>query len=294
MIVLKLRIVHKTEYRYTEPVSVSHHIAHLVPRNSGTQSSVSRELSITPEPSLRRERVDAFGNRCVYFAVQEPHTHLVVTSRALVDVLPAEPKLPFAGQAWNQVRDRLATDGRPDILSAYGFVFESPYVPTSVALAQYARPSFAEDRPLLLAVADLTRRINQDFVYDPTSTTVATPVAEVLRLRRGVCQDFAHLQIACLRSLGLAARYVSGYLLTRPPPGRPRLVGADASHAWLSVFVPEFGWVDFDPTNNVVPGGEHVQLAVGRDFGDVAPVRGVILGGGQHKVIVSVDVEPLP
>lgn len=294
MIAVKLRISHQTEYLYTEPVSVSHHLAHLVPRNSSTQTCLTRELAVQPEPSLRRERVDVYGNRCVYFAVQEPHTRLVVLSRALVDVLPAEPKLPFAGQPWTEVRDRLAQDRRPDILSAYGYVFESPYVPRSAGLAEYARASFPAGRPLLVAVSDLTRRINQDFVYDPTSTTVATPVAEVLRLRRGVCQDFAHLQIACLRSLGLAARYVSGYLLTRPPPGRPRLVGADASHAWLSVFVPEFGWVDFDPTNDVVPGDEHVQLALGRDFGDVAPVRGVILGGGQHTVVVSVDVEPLP
>lgn len=290
---MKLRIQHQTAYHYTEPVSVSHHMAHLVPRNSSTQTCLSRELVISPEPALRRERVDAYGNRCVYFSIQEPHTQLVVLSRALVDVLPVEQSLPFSGQPWQEVRDRLAKDRRPDILSAYAFSFDSPYAPLSASMAEYARTSFPNGRPLLEAVADLTRRIHEDFTYDPASTTVATPVAEVFRLRRGVCQDFAHLQIACLRSLGLAARYVSGYLLTRPPPGRPRLVGADASHAWLSVFVPEFGWVDFDPTNDVVPGGEHVQVAVGRDFGDVAPVRGVILGGGQHRVAVSVDVEPL-
>ncbi|MDX2022607.1 MAG: transglutaminase family protein [Deltaproteobacteria bacterium] len=290
---MKLRIVHQTEYLYTEPVSVSHHMAHLVPRNSGSQTCLTRELTISPEPAIRRERVDSFGNRCVYFSIQEPHSRLVVLSKALVDVLPAEQSLPFSGQAWNVVRQRLATEHRPDILSAYGFVFPSPYAVHAPGLAEYARPSFAEGRPLLETVADLTKRIYQDFKYDPTSTTVSTPVGEVLRLRRGVCQDFAHLQIACLRTHGLAARYVSGYLLTKPPPGQARLVGADASHAWLSVFVPEFGWVDFDPTNNVVPGEEHVQVAVGRDFGDVAPVRGVILGGGQHRVIVSVDVEPL-
>lgn len=290
---MKLRILHQTEYLYTEPVSVSHHMAHLVPRNSGSQTCLSRELNISPEPAVRRERVDSFGNRCVYFSIQEPHSRLVVLSKALVDVLPAEQSLPFSGQPWNVVRQRLAEEHRPDILSAYGFVFPSPYAAHAAGLNEYARSSFAEGRPLLEAVADLTKRIYQDFKYDPTSTTVSTPVGEVLRLRRGVCQDFAHLQIACLRTLGLAARYVSGYLLTKPPAGQARLVGADASHAWLSVFVPEFGWVDFDPTNNVVPGEEHVQVAVGRDFGDVAPVRGVILGGGQHRVVVSVDVEPL-
>lgn len=290
---MKLRISHETEYVYSDPVSVSHHLAHVVPRNSNGQTCISRELNISPEPAIRRERVDSFGNRCVYFSIQEPHTRLVVTSKAVVDVLPSEQTLPFAGQPWNVVRERLQTDHRPDILAAYAFVFASPYAIHAQGLAEYARSSFAEGRPLLESVADLTKRIYQDFKYDPTSTTVATPVSEVLRLRRGVCQDFAHLQIACLRIVGVAARYVSGYLLTKPPAGQARLVGADASHAWLSVFVPEFGWVDFDPTNNVVPGEEHVQLAVGRDFGDVTPVRGVILGGGKHRVDVSVDVEPI-
>ena len=291
---MKMRIAHRTEYVYSDPVSVSHHLAHVVPRNSSTQTCLSRELTISPEPAIRRERVDWFGNRSVYFSVQEPHSRLLVLSKAVVEVLPSEQTLPFAGQSWNAVRERLASDHRPDILAAYSFVFESAYATHAPGLLQYARTSFTEGRPLLDGVADLTKRIYQDFKYDPTSTTVSTPVSEVLRLRRGVCQDFAHLQIACLRTIGVAARYVSGYLLTKPPVGKPRLVGADASHAWLSVFVPEFGWVDFDPTNNVVPGDEHVQVAIGRDFGDVAPVSGVILGGGQHRVNVSVDVEPLP
>jgi len=289
---VKLRISHETEYVYSDAVSVSHHLAHVVPRNSNTQNCVSRELTISPEPAIRRERVDSFGNRCVYFSIQEPHSRLVVLSKSLVEVMPSERTLPFAGQPWEIVKERLATDHRPDILSAYGFVFASPYAIPAVGLYEYARTSFAAGRPILEAVADLTKRIYQDFKYDPTSTTVSTPVSEVLRLRRGVCQDFAHLQIACLRLMGIATRYVSGYLVTKPPLGQPRLVGADASHAWVSVFVPEFGWVDFDPTNNVVPGEEHVQVAIGRDFGDVTPVRGVILGGGHHRVNVAVDVAP--
>jgi transglutaminase-like putative cysteine protease len=177
------------------------------------------------------------------------------------------------------------------VLDAYAFTFESSFIKVLPAVRDYATPSFAAGRPLLEGVRDLCRRIHADFVYDSEATDVATPVAEVLRRRRGVCQDFAHLAITGLRSLGLPARYVSGYLLTRPPPGRPRLVGADASHAWISAFVPDFGWVSFDPTNDIVPSDEHVTVAHGRDFADVTPLKGVIHGGGRHELRVAVDVE---
>ena len=170
---------------------------------------------------------------------------------------------------------------------------DSPFVAVRPAFREYAEPSFLPGRPLLEAVADLNERIYREFKYDPHFTTVATPLDEVLSERRGVCQDFAHLAIACLRSLGLAARYVSGYILTVPPPGRPRLVGADASHAWLSVFVPGLGWADFDPTNDLLPDLQHVTLAWGRDFSDISPLRGVILGGGEQKIDVRVTVEPI-
>jgi len=178
----------------------------------------------------------------------------------------------------------------PEVVEPYQFVFDSPQVRVSFELADYARESFKNGTPLLAGTKDLTRRIFTDFTYDPKATTVATPLEEVLMTRRGVCQDFAHLGIACLRSLGLPARYVSGYLRTRPPEGQPRLVGADASHAWFGVFNPGTGWVDFDPTNNVQPAEEHITVAYGRDFGDVSPVAGILTGGGKHNVKVSVDV----
>jgi len=176
------------------------------------------------------------------------------------------------------------------VLQAYAFCFDSPYIRASPDLAELAGPSFSPGRPLLEAMIDLTERIFTDFTYDPAATQISTPLAEVMRHRRGVCQDFAHLEIGCLRSMGLPGRYVSGYLLTRPPPGKPRLVGADASHAWISTFLPDFGWVDFDPANNLQPSGSHIVVAHGRDFSDVTPVRGVILGGGRHSLRVSVDV----
>jgi transglutaminase-like putative cysteine protease len=190
------------------------------------------------------------------------------------------------------VRDSVRRPRTRELLEAAGYAFESPYVTIVAEAAALAAPSFPAGRPLLEAVADLTRRIHADFTYDQRATTVSTPVSEVLANRRGVCQDFAHLQIACLRALGLPARYVSGYLSTTPPPGKPRLVGADASHAWLAVYVPGAGWVEFDPTNDVIPDDKHIVVAWGRDFGDVTPLRGVVMGGGSHSLRVSVDVSP--
>jgi transglutaminase-like putative cysteine protease len=194
---------------------------------------------------------------------------------------------------WEAVRDQLAVDRSPAVLEAYQYVFDSPHVPTSSDLAAFAAISFTPGRPWLEALLDLTRRIYTEFKYDKTATNIRTPPGEVLRLRRGVCQDFAHLQIGCLRSLGLAARYVSGYLVTSPPPGQPRLVGADASHAWLSAYSPEQGWVDVDPTNDLIPSLKHVSLAWGRDYSDVSPIKGVYIGGGHNGMTVAVDVMPL-
>jgi transglutaminase-like putative cysteine protease len=192
------------------------------------------------------------------------------------------------------VRDQLPADRNPTVLDAYQFVFDSRYVRSSAELADYARPSFTPGRPMLDAVLDLTRRVHQDFRYDQRATTVTTPLREVFAQRRGVCQDFAHLEIGCLRSLGLAARYVSGYLCTDPPPDQVRLVGADATHAWLSVYCREFGWIDVDPTNDRMPSDQHILLAWGRDYDDVSPIKGVILGGGQHVVKVAVEVTRCP
>jgi transglutaminase-like putative cysteine protease len=287
---VKYQVRHLTEYSYAEPVSLSHHLVHLSPRAENGQVCTRRELIINPPPAFRRDRVDQFGNRATYFSIEEPHRLLSVDSLFEVTVPPpARPPLLFP-VAWEDIRERLHSERRADVVEAFSFTFDSVHVRATAALAAYAAPSFPPGRPYLEAVMDLTRRIHDQFIYDPRATTVATPLAQVLEARRGVCQDFAHLQIGCLRSLGLAGRYISGYLLTRPPPGRPRLVGADASHAWAAVPLPDFGWVDFDPTNGLMPGDQHVTLAAGRDFADVTPVRGVILGGGHHDLSVSVDV----
>jgi transglutaminase-like putative cysteine protease len=290
---MKLRVVHRTAYAYSEPVSTSHHQAHLAPRDGEGRRTLVHDVAITPSPSLRRERFDYFGNRALHFSLREPHRALEVVTTSVVDLHPLPPPALSASPPWETVRDRVSTDRRRDLLDAYAFVFDSPLVKISRSLRDYAASSFPSGRPLLEAVRELTTRIRNGFTYDASATEVATPLAEVFRRRRGVCQDFAHVQIAGLRGLGLPARYVSGYLLTHPPPGRPRLIGADASHAWISVFVPDLGWVDFDPTNDLIPADEHVTVAYGRDFSDVTPLKGVILGGGRHEVKVSVDVHAL-
>jgi transglutaminase-like putative cysteine protease len=217
---------------------------------------------------------------------------LTVIALSRVHVTAAPPAIdPETSAAWEDIRDALASYS--DLVEVYQFVFDSELVKASAALREYAAQSFTPRRPIVAAALDLCGRIYHDFTYDPTATTVSTPLPVVLQLRRGVCQDFAHLAIGCLRSLGLAARYVSGYLLTRPPEGKTRLVGSDASHAWLSVYTGNSGWLDFDPTNNVVPSLEHITLAWGRDYSDVCPIQGVFIGGGQHGLSVSVDVAPL-
>lgn len=290
---MKLKVIHKTAYAYTDAVSTSHHLAHLAPRGGEGRHMFSHDVAITPQPSVTRERLDFFGNRTLYFSVREPHRSLEVVATSVVDIAPLRPPRLDTSPPWNEIRDRLRRDRRRDLLDAYAFTFDSPYARVTPELFDYAQPSFPEGRALLLGVRDLTHRIYEDFEYDPTATDVTTALDVVMRLRRGVCQDFAHVQIACLRAMGLPARYVSGYLVTHPPPGRPRLVGADASHAWVTVFAPDIGWTDFDPTNDLLPSDEHVTVAHGRDFSDVTPLKGVILGGGRHEVRVSVDVEPI-
>jgi transglutaminase-like putative cysteine protease len=289
---VKLKVVHRTVYSYSEVVSTSRHEARLSPREHEHQHTLAHQVEITPRPALRRRRFDYFGNRALHFTLDEPHRSLEVVAQSVVEVTPM--LLPELGRTepWEAVRDRMRADHKRDVLDAYEMAFASPHVPRTPGLGEYAAPSFPAGRPVLEGVRDLTRRIHADFVYDPRATDVSTPLLRVLETRRGVCQDFAHLMIGCLRAVGLAGRYVSGYLLTRPPPGKPRLVGADASHAWVSTWVPELGWVDFDPTNDVIPADEHVAIGHGRDFGDVTPLRGVILGGGAHTLHVSVDVAP--
>ena len=269
---------HRTVYDYPEKVAESQHLARLRPREDGGQRCWRHVLRIEPEPGTREDRVDAFGNGFTFFAQEVAHAVLWVEA------------LSVASPAWEEVAEGLAEDAGVAHLEAQPFRFASGQVPVSEALAAYARPSFGRGRGLLEAVRDLTGRIFRDFCFDASATAVATPVEAVLRERRGVCQDFAHLEIACLRSLGLAARYVSGYLETLPPPGQARLVGADASHAWISVYCPSSGWVEFDPTNDCVAGPRHLRLAWGRDYGDVSPLRGVTLGGGEQPPRVMVDV----
>jgi transglutaminase-like putative cysteine protease len=287
---MKLRIRHATRYRYGEPVTTSYHEAHLVPRSGPGVTLSEVAVQITPTPTFRREREDYFGNPTLSFSLHEPHVELEVIARCIV-TSPSPSASPPPSPPWEEVRAHVCETHSPEALAAFELTFDSPRIQTGADLAAYAAPSFPAGRPLLEAVRDLTRRIHQEFRYDPAATAVSTSVAEVLHDRHGVCQDFAHLQIGCLRALGLPARYVSGYLLTRPPPGRPKLVGADASHAWVSVYAPGAGWVDFDPTNDLLPGDEHVTVAFGRDFADVTPLKGVILGGGAHQVQVAVDVE---
>jgi len=288
---VKYRVRHKTVYDYSEAVSICHSTAHVQPRATPGQQCARCDVSIEPSPDARAGRVDSFGNHAIYFSVQRPHRQLVVEAQSEVDVATNGVDAT-ASRPWEETRDGVRT-WAGEAIDAVQFVFDSPLVRWNAALAGYARQSFSPRRPLLEAAADLTARINADFTYDTTATQISTPLEEVWANRRGVCQDFAHVQLACLRSLGLPARYVSGYVLNQQSPGQPQLIGGDASHAWVSVFAPECGWVDFDPTNNVRPGGEHVTLAWGRDFSDVSPIRGVILGGGRHTVSVCVEMMKL-
>jgi transglutaminase-like putative cysteine protease len=289
---MEYRVAHTTRYDYSQPVSLCHNLAHLAPRDIPRQRCCLTSLSIVPQPAVVRRHRDYFGNEAVFFTIQEPHRQLVIEATHVLRLTPEPSPDAAASAPWEEVRDGLPADRSPAALEAYQFAFDSSCVQASAALADYARPSFPAGRPFLEAVLDLTQRIHRDFVYDPRATTVATPVEEVLAHHRGVCQDFAHLQIGCLRSLGLPARYVSGYLCTTASAGQPRLIGTDASHAWLSVWCPRLGWVDVDPTNNQIPTDRHLLLAWGRDYDDVSPIKGVLLGGSRHGVHVAVAVVP--
>ncbi len=279
---MNYKITHRTEYRYDAQVSSSYSEAHLVPRRLPYQVCLSSEVVVSPQPLDYRERYDFFDNRTSFFSIHEPHTVLSVTATSVVDVVDHGGQLPLA---------RLRGDNDPEVITARQYRLDSPLVAASPTLAAYAAPSFAPNRPLIDSVVELTSRIHADFDYEPGTTTIATSVSEVLERRHGVCQDFAHLAIGCLRSMGLPARYISGYLETDPPPGRPKLVGADATHAWLAVFLPDSGWLDLDPTNDRIPNERYITTAWGRDYADVTPLKGVVFSGAsEHKLKVSVDV----
>ena len=290
---MQYAVRHSTIYTYPDTVSICQNDVHLTPRQTPFQTSSGFRLEVSPEPMLMRSWTDYFGNEVRYFSLEEPHDELRVTALSRVNVSPRAVPLPQQTPVWETVQDQLARAETSEMRMMSQFRFESPYVQFLDEARDYARVSFTPGRPLLEAALDLTSRIYHEFEYAPTSTSISTPTRDVIKQRRGVCQDFAHLQITALRSLGLAARYVSGYLVTMPAPGKPKLVGADASHAWLAIFCPGHGWIDLDPTNNLVPQERHVTIGWGRDYSDVCPIQGVLTGGGTHVLTVSVDVAPV-
>jgi transglutaminase-like putative cysteine protease len=291
----RYRVDHHTEYVYAATTATSQHLAYLAPRKLPRQEVHWHELTIDPAPADRSSRVDYFGNTAESFTMLTPYKALSAVSRSLVTVLDHAPiNDSVASPPWEWVRDQLASGSPSAPLDAIEFSAQSPYVDLGPEIEAFGRASFPSGRPLLDGAMDLMHRIHRAFTFDPAATSIATPVSRILAGQRGVCQDFAHVHLACFRALGLSARYVSGYLLTDPPPGQPRLIGADASHAWVSVWCPVNGWVDLDPTNDLRPGLRHVTLAWGRDYGDVSPLRGVVLGGGSHVLRVGVSVLPEP
>lgn len=290
---MKYKVTHNTAYGYQEMVSVCHNEAYLTPRPRFGQVCEYHRLLVTPPPATTGRRQDYFGNPLSYFSFNEGFDKLHVKAVSRVEVSLPAPAVSDDSQPWEQVVAEVRNDRGAVALNAYQFAFESPLVPTTAELAEYGRSAFTSKKPIVAALAELTSRIHEDFEFDATATSVSTPVLQVLEARRGVCQDFAHLQVAVLRSLGLPARYVSGYVRTYPPPGKERMVGADASHAWVSVYCGSAGWVDVDPTNNLFPSEDHITLAWGRDYSDVCPIKGVFVGGGATTLKVSVDVLPL-
>ncbi|MGL1833446.1 transglutaminase family protein [Rhodocyclaceae bacterium SMB388] len=296
MSTVRYHIRHDTLYRYDQTVGESHQLLRLVPRTLSWQQCIAHRIEISPEPSQWRDFRDSFGNSVRALHFEADHDLLSVRSESWVELQPRPMPEPETSAPWECVRDALRYQAgkRMDAatLSATGFLFESTDVRIKRDFADYARSSFEPGRPLLAAVNDLMQRIFDEFTFDPGATEISTPVTEVFANRRGVCQDFAHFMISCLRSTGVSARYMSGYLLTRPPPGRKRLIGADATHAWVSVFLPGHGWIDFDPTNAVRPDLEHITIGWGRDFSDISPMRGVLLGGGGHEPEIAVTVVP--
>jgi transglutaminase-like putative cysteine protease len=290
-----LHVVHETRYDYSPAVKTAQHMAHLKPATTRWQRLLKHQLTILPAPDRQTEALDVYGNTRAFFSLRSRHDELKVVAESTV--VTSAPVAPQSIMPWEEVRERLRYHRGAAYDSAAEFVFPSQYVPRHEEFVAYARPSFMPGRPMLEAAHELMERIHADFEYDTDVTDVSTPVLEALKLRHGVCQDFAHVMLACLRSLNLPARYVSGYLLTSPPPGQPRLVGSDASHAWVSVYLPGDGepgeWADLDPTNNRAPGEDYVTLATGRYYSDVTPLRGVLHGGADHELHVAVTVTPV-
>jgi transglutaminase-like putative cysteine protease len=290
---VRYRVRHSSAYRYGNDIMLAHHLLHLTPRPTDVQRVRGSRIEVEPKPSVISEHQDYFGNPTTYLEMHEPHMRLSVRTEIDIVVDTKRPAVSQLNAPWESLRELLITAPDDGSRAASVFAFTSPKVTVSGDLRDFALPSFPKGRPIGKAVLDLTTRINDEFTFDPDATTISTPVSEVLENRRGVCQDFAHLQIACLRSLGLAARYVSGYLHTRPPPGKPKAVGADVSHAWLSVWCGGDIWLDMDPTNGRAGSSDLITLAWGRDYGDVSPLQGVIIGSSIQHLTVEVDVEQI-
>ena len=290
----RYRVLHTTGYRYAMPVALSRQLLHLSPRELPTQRVLEHNIAVEPAPEESASAQDYFGNSTSYIVLSSAHRSMSLAASSTVELLPRDSAARIAlSMPSEQAAEWLRTPANAANLEPARYLFDSPHVICAADLRDYAAPSFTPGRPLLEAALDLNHRIHEDFEFDPIATVISTPLAEVLEQRSGVCQDFAHLMIGCLRTLGLSARYVSGYLLTQPPPGHAPLVGADASHAWVGVFCPNAGWIDFDPTNDRLVDDEHITLGWGRDFSDVTPTRGVILGGGEQDLTVHVTVSEI-
>lgn len=289
---MKYTIQHTTAYNYLEPVSLCHNIARLRPRNTRDQICRNTRIEITPAPDWINEYEDFFGNKVIYFSIEKEHWELTVNVTSEVERnVAAQMKLHvFRNATLEDVKKELA-ELKEDILDIKQYVFETPMTALDDEILQYASQSFKPERPVLEAVKELTARIYTDFEYKPGHTTIATPLSVVMQERKGVCQDFAHFGIACLRSMGLPARYVSGYIETVSPEGAEKMIGVDASHAWFSVYITDIGWTDFDPTNNCLVSDQHITIGWGRDYADIAPLEGIILSSGSHELSVSVDVK---
>ena len=289
---MQFRIRHSTHYKYARRVTHCYNLANVVPRNTRRQRCLSNRITVSPHPAVTRKRTDYFGNEACHFEIQRTHKELIITSESEVQIEDHDRELDLdLGYSYQETLDYLRQTKTQQVLDATEFILNSPMIERSEALADYARPSFEPGRSLKACVSELTSRIFNDFAYDPEFTTIATPLSEVLEHKRGVCQDFAHLQVGCLRSMGIPAKYVSGYIETLPAPGEEKLVGADATHAWIAYFSPNEGWVEFDPTNDKAANSQHIVTALGRDYYDVTPVKGDIIGVGDSPILsVSVDV----
>ena len=293
---MRYRVRHTTHYKYASNVSHCYNLASIIPVNTNRQRCLKNTITVSPLPAVTNQRTDYFGNEAYHFEIQRPHKELIISAESFVDMDDSERALNFdLGTSYAEALSYMDQKATPETIDAREFLLNSPMVKATEELANYARPSFQTDRSLKACVSELTTRIFTDFKYDPNFTTIATPLNEVLEHKRGVCQDFAHLQVGCLRAMGIPAKYVSGYIETLPKPGEEKLIGADATHAWIAYFSPEEGWVEFDPTNDKPANNQHIVTAMGRDYYDVTPVKGVIFGGGRNPVLnVSVDVARLP